>query len=202
MTKHYHDGEPFPGHGRPHLRRVRCRRGRSPAARARGRAQRRARRPRRRRLRAARLLRLRHRHAALRPPRGATGCATATSTPRRCARRRAPACSPGATTTRARWAASPTWRMGFPGYNGRIPKSCGFVPEVLRQAGWATFAVGKWHLAPSDEQHTAAPRDRWPLGPGLRALLRLPRRRDEPVRPRSGDRQHPDPLRRRPTATT
>jgi len=57
--------------------------------------------------------------------------------------------------------------MGFPGYNGRIPKSCGFISEVLRQAGWATFAVGKWHLAPSDEQHAAAPRDRWPLGQGF-----------------------------------
>jgi arylsulfatase len=57
--------------------------------------------------------------------------------------------------------------MGFPGYNGRVPKSCGFVPEVLRQAGWATLAIGKWHLAPSDEQHAAAPRDRWPLGQGF-----------------------------------
>jgi len=57
--------------------------------------------------------------------------------------------------------------LGFPGYHGRIPKSCGFVPEVLRQAGWATYAVGKWHLTPSDETHTAAPRDRWPLGQGF-----------------------------------
>jgi arylsulfatase A-like enzyme len=57
--------------------------------------------------------------------------------------------------------------MGFPGYHGRIPKACGFVPEVLRQRGWATWAVGKWHLAPSDEQHAAAPRDRWPLGQGF-----------------------------------
>src|SRR5262249_12756330 len=57
--------------------------------------------------------------------------------------------------------------MGFPGYNGRIPKSCGFVSDVLRRAGWATYAVGKWHLAPSDETHAAAPRDRWPLGQGF-----------------------------------
>ena len=57
--------------------------------------------------------------------------------------------------------------LGFPGYHGRIPRSCGFVPEVLRQQGWATFAVGKWHLTPSDETHTAAPRDRWPLGQGF-----------------------------------
>jgi arylsulfatase len=57
--------------------------------------------------------------------------------------------------------------MGFPGYHGRIPKSCAFVSEVLRQAGWATMAVGKWHLAPSDELHAAANRDRWPLGQGF-----------------------------------
>jgi arylsulfatase A-like enzyme len=57
--------------------------------------------------------------------------------------------------------------MGFPGYHARIPKSCGFISDVLRRQGWATFAVGKWHLAPSDELHAAAPRDRWPLGQGF-----------------------------------
>ena len=57
--------------------------------------------------------------------------------------------------------------MGFPGFNGRIPKSCGFVPDVLRSRGWATFAVGKWHLAPADETHAAASRERWPLGQGF-----------------------------------
>jgi arylsulfatase A-like enzyme len=57
--------------------------------------------------------------------------------------------------------------MGFPGFNGRIPRSCGFVSEVLRQRGWATLAVGKWHLAPADETHAAASRERWPLGQGF-----------------------------------
>ena len=61
----------------------------------------------------------------------------------------------------------PDLAIGFPGYHGRIPRSCGFVSEVLRQAGWATCAVGKWHLAPSDEHHAAASRDRWPLGQGF-----------------------------------
>ncbi len=57
--------------------------------------------------------------------------------------------------------------MGFPGFNGRIPRSCGFVSEVLRTRGWSTFAVGKWHLAPADETHAAASRERWPLGQGF-----------------------------------
>jgi arylsulfatase A-like enzyme len=56
---------------------------------------------------------------------------------------------------------------GFPGYNGRLDPGCGFVAEVLRQAGWSTMAVGKWHLAPAEEQHAAASRDRWPLRQGF-----------------------------------
>ncbi len=57
--------------------------------------------------------------------------------------------------------------MGYPGYHGRIPKSCGFVSDVLRREGWATYAVGKWHLAPSDELHAGASKERWPLGQGF-----------------------------------
>jgi arylsulfatase len=56
---------------------------------------------------------------------------------------------------------------GFPGYSGRIPKSCGFVSEALRDHGYATFAIGKWHLTPDDDAHLAAARDRWPLGRGF-----------------------------------
>jgi len=56
---------------------------------------------------------------------------------------------------------------GFPGYSGRIPKSCGFVSEILRDRGYATYQVGKWHLTPENEAHLAAPRTRWPLGRGF-----------------------------------
>src|SRR5436309_13826215 len=52
---------------------------------------------------------------------------------------------------------------GFPGYNGCIPKSAPFIPEVLRDAGWATYAVGKWHLTPEEEAHEAGSRAEWPL---------------------------------------
>jgi arylsulfatase A-like enzyme len=56
---------------------------------------------------------------------------------------------------------------GFPGYHGRIPKSAGFLSEYLRDAGWATWALGKWHLTPEEESHAAATRVRWPLGRGF-----------------------------------
>ncbi len=57
--------------------------------------------------------------------------------------------------------------VGFPGYNGEIPKENGFLSEILRQQGYATYAVGKWHLTPDDETSMAAPRHSWPLGRGF-----------------------------------
>ncbi|HXQ90974.1 MAG TPA: arylsulfatase [Acidimicrobiales bacterium] len=56
---------------------------------------------------------------------------------------------------------------GFPGYDASIPKANGMLPEMLLPAGYATFAVGKWHLTPENECHLAAPRGRWPLGRGF-----------------------------------
>jgi arylsulfatase len=56
---------------------------------------------------------------------------------------------------------------GFPGYDARIPRENGFLSEILVRQGWATYAVGKWHLAPEDENHLAAPRHNWPLGRGF-----------------------------------
>jgi arylsulfatase len=57
--------------------------------------------------------------------------------------------------------------MGFPGYNGEVPKENGFLSEILRQRGYATYAVGKWHLTPDDETSMAAPRHSWPLARGF-----------------------------------
>src|SRR3954447_15034531 len=56
---------------------------------------------------------------------------------------------------------------GFPGYNSTIPQENGFLSEVLRDVGYATFAVGKWHLAPATEMAAGSPRDKWPLGRGF-----------------------------------
>ena len=56
---------------------------------------------------------------------------------------------------------------GFPGYDGEIPVENGFLPEVLRQQGYATYAVGKWHLTPNDHTNMASPRHSWPLARGF-----------------------------------
>ncbi len=57
--------------------------------------------------------------------------------------------------------------VGFPGYNGEVPLENGFLSEILRQQGYATYAVGKWHLTPDDETSMAAPRHSWPIARGF-----------------------------------
>ncbi len=57
--------------------------------------------------------------------------------------------------------------MGFPGYTARIPRSAAMLPRILRDAGWATMAVGKWHLAPRGERSAAGPFGLWPTGVGF-----------------------------------
>src|SRR5436190_4461043 len=56
---------------------------------------------------------------------------------------------------------------GFPGYDATMPKANGFLSEVLVGQGYATFAVGKWHLAPAPEMAMGASHARWPLGRGF-----------------------------------
>jgi arylsulfatase A-like enzyme len=57
--------------------------------------------------------------------------------------------------------------LGFPGYHGRIPSSAATLAQVLRDHGYNTMAVGKWHLTPKTEYSAAGPFDRWPLGKGF-----------------------------------
>jgi arylsulfatase A-like enzyme len=57
--------------------------------------------------------------------------------------------------------------MGFPGYTGRIPRSAATLPRILSDAGYSTFAVGKWHLAPRWELSASGPFHHWPLGLGF-----------------------------------
>jgi arylsulfatase A-like enzyme len=56
---------------------------------------------------------------------------------------------------------------GFPNMRGAIPSSAATVAEVLRARGYATFATGKWHLAPMSECTAAGPYKNWPLQRGF-----------------------------------
>jgi len=56
---------------------------------------------------------------------------------------------------------------GFPGYNGQMPKEAATIAEVLKQEGYSTMALGKWHNTPTPETSASGPFDRWPLGMGF-----------------------------------
>ncbi len=57
--------------------------------------------------------------------------------------------------------------MGYPAHNGMIGFEHGFLPEMLLDHGYNTFAVGKCHLTPPEEGTLAGPFTRWPLGRGF-----------------------------------
>ncbi len=57
--------------------------------------------------------------------------------------------------------------MAYPGYTARIPKTAATLPRILRDAGYGTLAVGKWHLVPRNHRSAAGPFDYWPLGLGF-----------------------------------
>ena len=80
---------------------------------------------------------------------------------------------------------------GYPGYDGVVPFENGMLSEMLLEHGYSTFMVGKWHLTPSNQETAAGPVRSLAAWPGLRALLRLPRRRHEPVVSRPRLRQPP-----------
>lgn len=56
---------------------------------------------------------------------------------------------------------------GYPGYTTYLSKSAATMPEMLKDDGYNTYCVGKWHLAPSDTINAAGPYDQWPLGRGF-----------------------------------
>ncbi len=57
--------------------------------------------------------------------------------------------------------------LAYPGYTARIPRSAACLPRLLRDEGYSTLAVGKWHLTPRFERSAAGPFDHWPLGLGF-----------------------------------
>jgi arylsulfatase A-like enzyme len=57
--------------------------------------------------------------------------------------------------------------LAFPGYHARIPRAAATLPRLLRDAGYSTMAVGKWHLTPRWQRSAAGPFESWPLGLGF-----------------------------------
>lgn len=59
------------------------------------------------------------------------------------------------------------WNSGYPHMRGGINPRAATVAELLQPHGYATFAAGKWHLAPMEECSAAGPHTNWPLQKGF-----------------------------------
>ena len=56
---------------------------------------------------------------------------------------------------------------GFPGYAHELRDNAVLMPETFRDAGWATFMLGKWHLTKDAHLSDGAPKASWPLQRGF-----------------------------------
>jgi len=61
----------------------------------------------------------------------------------------------------------PNTAIGAPGYDGYMPFEKATIAEILRENGYNTYAVGKWHLTPPSHQTAIGPFNRWPTGRGF-----------------------------------
>ncbi len=59
------------------------------------------------------------------------------------------------------------WGRDLPGYKGYIRRDVKMLPEMLKDAGYNTLAVGKWHLSMVHDQDAMGPFDYWPTGRGF-----------------------------------
>jgi arylsulfatase A-like enzyme len=85
-----------------------------------------------------------------------------------------PVCSParaalltGLNPHRAGFASVANSDPGFPNLTLELADDVWTLPEILRTAGYATFAVGKWHLTRDALMHDGAPKHTWPLQRGF-----------------------------------
>jgi arylsulfatase A-like enzyme len=57
--------------------------------------------------------------------------------------------------------------VGTPGYDAKIPFEKATIAEILRENGYNTYALGKWHITPIKDLTPAGPYNRWPTGRGF-----------------------------------
>src|SRR5436190_3771829 len=56
----------------------------------------------------------------------------------------------------------PEFSGAFPGYSAMLPRDAAPFPKVLKENGYSTAGIGKWHLTPEKEQGPAGPFNHWP----------------------------------------
>ena len=88
------------------------------------------------------------------------------------------------------WARSPRSRPRRPATRRCDPTRAAPLAEILKLNGYSTAQFGKCHEVPVWETSPMGPFRQWPTGIGLRVLLRLHRRRDQPVLPGDLRRHH------------
>lgn len=55
----------------------------------------------------------------------------------------------------------------FPNKQGFVSAETALISEILKEEGYSTFAVGKWHLSPQKSNTFVGPFDQWPLSRGF-----------------------------------
>ena len=56
---------------------------------------------------------------------------------------------------------------GFPGYAMELRPDAVTIADSFRESGWATFALGKWHLCKDSDLSDAGSKHSWPLQAGF-----------------------------------
>jgi arylsulfatase len=57
--------------------------------------------------------------------------------------------------------------IGVPSHRALVSRNAATLAEMLREEGYSTYALGKWHLNPSEQNSAAGPRHGWPLQRGF-----------------------------------